>query len=204
MTDPAAWTLSAPEALAAVGISYLIGSIPFGLILARLAGAGDIRKIGSGNIGATNVLRTGRKGLAGLTLALDAGKGAVGVFAGGYFGAEGALIAAVATTAGHMFPVWLGFRGGKGVATGWGALTALAWPSGLIAVGIWLLVAATMRISSLSALVATVLAPFHVWYFVGPWTALAVAAVCALIWIRHRQNIARLLRGDEPKIGGGT
>jgi glycerol-3-phosphate acyltransferase PlsY len=101
-----------------------------------------------------------------------------------------------------MFPVWLKFKGGKGVATGFGALTALAWPSGLIAVAVWLAVALTFRISSFSALVTTLLAPLHVWYFAGPWTALAVAIVCALIWLRHRQNIARLLKGEEPRIGG--
>ena len=107
-----------------------------------------------------------------------------------------------APVVGHMFPVWLGFRGGKGVATGFGALTALAWPSGLIAVAVWLAVALIFRISSLAALVTTLLVPFHVWYFTDLWTAVAVAIVCALIWARHHQNIARLLRGEEPRIGG--
>ncbi len=200
MPDPASWSIGLGGAAGVVALCYLIGSIPFGLLLTRLAGLGDIRKIGSGNIGATNVLRTGKKGLAAATLALDAGKGAAGALAGGLFAPEGALIGAVAAVAGHMFPIWLGFRGGKGVATGFGALAALAWPSALIAVAFWLAVALTFRISSLSALVTTLLAPLHVWYFADFWTALAVAIVCALIWIRHRQNIARLLKGQEPRI----
>ncbi len=201
MPDPASWTIGVWGAAAVAALCYLIGSIPFGLLLTRLAGLGDIRKIGSGNIGATNVLRTGNKRLAAATLALDAGKGAAGALVGGLFAPEGALIGAVAAVAGHMFPLWLGFRGGKGVATGFGALTALAWPSGLIAVAVWLAIALTFRISSLSALVTTLLAPLHVWYFTDMWTAVAVAMVCALIWIRHRQNIARLLKGEEPRIG---
>ncbi len=201
MPDPASWTIGMAGAAAIAALCYLIGSIPFGLLLTRLAGLGDIRKIGSGNIGATNVLRTGNKPLAAATLALDAGKGAAGALVGGLFAPEGALIGAVAAVAGHMFPLWLGFRGGKGVATGFGALAALAWPSGLIAVAVWLAVALIFRLSSLSALVTTVLAPFHVWYFADLRTALAVAVVCALIWIRHHQNIARLLKGEEPRIG---
>lgn len=193
-----------PAIAAAVALCYLIGSIPFGLLLTRLAGLGDIRKIGSGNIGATNVLRTGNKGLAAATLALDAGKGAAGALAGGLFAPEGALIGAVAAVFGHMFPIWLGFRGGKGVATGFGALAALAWPSALVAVAVWLAVALTLRTSSLAALMTTLFAPLHVWYFAGPWTALSVGIVCVLIWIRHRQNIGRLLKGEEPKIGRKT
>lgn len=203
MGDPSVWTLTAPAALGAVAIAYLIGSIPFGLILTRAFGLGDIRDIGSGNIGATNVLRTGSKRLAAATLVLDAGKGAAGVLIGGLFGAEAALLGAVAVVSGHMFPVWLGFRGGKGVATGWGTLVALAWPSGLIAIAVWLAAVAGFRISSLGALVTTLVAPLHVWYFAGPWTALAAAVVSALIWIRHHRNIARLIRGEEPGIGGG-
>ncbi len=202
MNDSAAWTLSLPDAAIAIAVAYLIGSIPFGLVITRLAGLGDIRKIGSGNIGATNVLRTGNKGLAALTLLLDAAKGAAGpLIAGAWFGPAAALAGAVAAVLGHMFPVWLGFRGGKGVATGLGALAALAWPSALIAAGVWLLIALTARISSLSALVTTALAPLHAWYFAGPRTALTVAIVCALIWVRHHQNIARLLKGEEPRIG---
>lgn len=195
--------MGAGSAAAALAIAYLVGSIPFGLILTRMAGLGDIRGIGSGNIGATNVLRTGNKTLAAATLLLDAGKGAAGALIGGLFAPEGALIGAVAATFGHMFPVWLGFKGGKGVATSFGALAALAWPSAVIAAAVWLLSVLTLRISSASALVTTALAPFHAWYFAGPWTALAVGGVCALIWIRHHQNIARLLRGEEPKIGQG-
>lgn len=195
------WTLGPAAIAATVALCYLIGSIPFGLLLTRLAGLGDIRKVGSGNIGATNVLRTGHKGLAAATLALDATKGAAGALAGGLFAPEGALIGAIAAVAGHMFPVWLGFRGGKGVATGLGALAALAWPSAIAAFAVWLAVALIFRISSLAALVTTLLAPLHVWYFAGPWTALSVGIVCALIWLRHHQNIVRLLKGEESKIG---
>lgn len=198
------WTMG-PAAVAAMAtLGYLIGSIPFGLLLTRLAGLGDIRKVGSGNIGATNVLRTGHKGLAAATLALDAAKGAAGALVGGLFAPEGALIGAVAAVAGHMFPVWLGFRGGKGVATGLGALAALAWPSAIAALALWLAVALIFRISSLAALVTTLIAPFHVWYLAGPWTAAAVGIVCALVWMRHHQNIARLLKGEEPRIGRKT
>ena len=199
--EPASWTMSPGYAAAALGLAYLAGSIPFGLILTRLAGLGDIRNIGSGNIGATNVLRTGNKRLAAATLLLDAAKGAAGALIGGMFGPEGALLGAVAATFGHMFPVWLGFKGGKGVATGLGAMAVLAWPSALIAVAIWLLSALILRISSASALITTALAPFHAWYFAGPWTGIAVGCACILIWIRHHQNIARLLKGEEPKIG---
>jgi len=205
VAEPLAWTLTLPQVAVTVAVAYLIGSVPFGLILARIAGVGDIRRIGSGNIGATNVLRTGRKSLAAATLLLDTAKGAAGpLLAAAWFAEEAALIAAVAAVVGHMFPVWLNFRGGKGVATGLGALLALSWPSALIAGAVWLLVAVTIRISSLAALVTTALAPFHVWFFAGPWTALTVAVVCILIWTRHRENIARLLRGEESRIGGRT
>jgi glycerol-3-phosphate acyltransferase PlsY len=200
--EPAAWTMGAGATAAVLILAYLAGSIPFGLILTRMAGLGDIRGIGSGNIGATNVLRTGKKALAAATLLLDAAKGAAGVLIGAQFAPEGALIGAVAATAGHMFPVWLGFRGGKGVATGLGALAVLCWPAAVIAAAAWLLSALTIRISSASALIATAMAPFLAWFFAGPWTALAVAGVCVLIWIRHHQNIARLMKGEEPRIGG--
>lgn len=201
--EPTAWTMEAGPTVAVLAASYLIGSIPFGLILTRMFGLGDIRNIGSGNIGATNVLRTGSKRLAAATLLLDTGKGFAGAYIGSLFAPEGALIGAVAATFGHVFPVWLGFKGGKGVATGFGALAALAWPSALIAIGVWLLAAFILRISSAAALITTALAPFHAWYFVGPWTGLAVGGVCTLIWVRHHQNIARLLKGEEPKIGAG-
>ncbi len=189
-----------PGVMGATLIAYLIGSIPFGLILTRAFGLGDIRGIGSGNIGATNVLRTGSKRLAAATLLLDAGKGAAGVLIGGAFAPEAALFGAVAAVLGHMFPVWLKFKGGKGVATGWGVLTALAWPAGLISVAVWVATVAGFRISSLGALVTTLVAPLLVWYFAGPWAALAAAVISALIWIRHHQNIGRLLRGEEPRI----
>jgi glycerol-3-phosphate acyltransferase PlsY len=187
--------------VAVLAVTYLFGSIPFGLILTQMAGLGDIRAIGSGNIGATNVLRTGNKWLAAATLLLDASKGVAGALFGGMFAPEGALIGAVVAVFGHMFPVWLGFKGGKGVATGFGALAALALPSAMVATVVWLLAVLALRISSAAALITTALAPLHAWYFAGPWTALAVAVVCALIWFRHRQNIARLLRGEEPEIG---
>ncbi len=191
-----------PGVMGTTLICYLIGSTPFGLLLTRAFGLGDIRDIGSGNIGATNVLRTGSKRLAAATLLLDAGKGAVGVLIGGAFAPEGALLGAIAVVSGHMFPVWLKFKGGKGVATGWGALVALAWPVGLIGVAVWVATVAGFRISSLGALVTTLVAPPLVWYFAGPWTALAAAVISALIWIRHHQNIGRLMRGEEPGIGG--
>ncbi len=195
------WTIEPGSAAAAILVAYLIGSIPFGLILTRLAGVGDIRNIGSGNIGATNVLRTGRKGLAAATLALDAAKGAIAVLGGGWIlGADATLLTAVAVVVGHMFPVWLGFKGGKGVATGWGALTALAWPAGLVAVGIWILMAVLFRYSSLSALAASASAPLLIWMFAGPRAAVAALIVAVLVWIRHAPNIRRLLKGEESRI----
>jgi len=205
LVGPALGTL----ALVAVG-GYLLGSIPFGVILTRMATGEDVRSIGSGNIGATNVLRTGRKDLAFSTLILDAGKGAVALLVARYlFGSEVAgAIAGGAAFLGHLFPVWLGFRGGKGVATFFGLLLAAAWPLGLMAGATWLLVAALFRMSSLAALIAAVAAPV---YAVLPLEALglpapapvAVLAVftAALIWIRHHENIARLLKGTEPRIG---
>lgn len=197
-------------ALVAVG-GYLLGSIPFGVILTRLLTGEDVRSIGSGNIGATNVLRTGRKDLAFATLILDAGKGAAAyLIAQALFPGVPALaaIAGGAAFLGHLFPVWLGFRGGKGVATFFGLLLAAAWPLGLLAGATWLLVAALFRMSSLAALLAAAAAPA---YAVLPLAALGlpVAAPVAalalftavLIWIRHHENIARLLKGTEPRIG---
>lgn len=192
-------------ALAAAAIAgYLLGSIPFGLVLTRLAGLGDIRQIGSGNIGATNVLRTGRKGLALATLLLDGGKGAIAVgLAWLALGAGDApLVAGFAAVLGHNFPVWLGFKGGKGVATTFGTLIAAAWPVGVAACVTWLVVAFVFRISSLSALVALAAAPVFAWFLVGPQTALMALGLAVLGFIRHKANIQRLLKGEEPKIGG--
>jgi acyl phosphate:glycerol-3-phosphate acyltransferase len=189
---------------AAAIAGYLLGSVPFGLVLARAAGYGDIRKIGSGNIGATNVLRTGNKPLAAATLILDSGKGAIAALLALWAGGENAaLVAGGAAMLGHSFPVWLGFKGGKGVATALGVLLAVAWPVGLGACLTWLATAALFRISSLSALVAIGLSPLSAWYFAGPETAGLALFIAVLVFVRHEANIRRLLAGEEPKIGGG-
>ena len=181
---------------------YLLGSIPFGMVIARALGLGDLRKIGSGNIGATNVLRTGNKPAALATLLLDSGKGAIAVLIARHFGGDtAAMLAGGAAFLGHCFPVWLGFKGGKGVATFLGTLIALHWPLGLIACGVWLLTAVVSRISSLSALLAAALSPVFAWGL-GRTDLMAVSLFMAvLIFIRHRPNIARLLAGTEPRIG---
>lgn len=184
-------------------LGYLLGAIPFGLLLTRAAGLGDVRNIGSGNIGATNVLRTGNKTLALATLVLDGAKGAVAVLIAKYTaGFDSALIAGFAALLGHIFPVWLKFKGGKGVATSLAVLLALAPQIGLLACALWLLVAASTCYSSLSALVAVAAAPFIAWGF---GFAPPVSAVCAfmasLVWFKHRENIKRLINGTEPKIG---
>jgi len=196
-------------AAAAVG-GYLLGSIPFGVIVMKAAGAGDPRAIGSGNIGATNVLRSGRRGLAALTLLGDGGKGAVAVLIawlatrGASDETQGVLtcLAGGAAFFGHIFPVWLGFKGGKGVATFFGTLLAAAWPVGMIAGATWLLVAALLRMSSLAALTAAVVAPVAAVLLHRPEVAALAVVMAVLIYIRHRENIARLLKGEEPKIGG--
>ncbi|HEV7156882.1 MAG TPA: glycerol-3-phosphate 1-O-acyltransferase PlsY [Caulobacteraceae bacterium] len=186
---------------------YLVGSIPFGVIITRLGGAGDIRQIGSGNIGATNVLRTGRWDLALITLLTDAGKGAVAVVLAAHFVSPTAgAIAGGAAFIGHLFPVWLGFRGGKGLATAAGVLLATAWPVCLAAGAAWLIVAAMFRFSSLAALVAAALAPvvvaaFYGWRDPRFWLTLVMAV---LIFVRHRGNIERLASGTEPRIGGAS
>ena len=183
-------------------IGYLIGSIPFGIVITRALGLGDLRSIGSGNIGATNVLRTGHKGAALATLLLDSGKGAVAVLLARHFGGETAGIAAgAAAFLGHCFPVWLGLRGGKGVATFLGTLIAMYWPVGLIACAIWLVVALISRISSLSALVAAASAPVVALLLGQGLVALAALFMATLIFQRHHANIARLISGTEPKIG---
>ena len=188
-------------ALVAV-LAYLLGSVPFGVVITKLMGLGDLRQIGSGNIGATNVLRTGNKGAAAATLLLDSGKGAVAVLlARAFTGEDGAQLAALMSFLGHLFPVWLGFRGGKGVATFLGTLLALAWPAGLLACATWLAVAAISRISSLSALVATLASPIWLWVVGMPEASALAVVLAALVWLRHRENIARLSAGTEPRIG---
>lgn len=181
---------------------YFLGSVPFGMVVARAMGLGNLREIGSGNIGATNVLRTGNKQAAALTLAFDAGKGAVAVLlARGLAGEDAAQIAGLMAFLGHCFPVWLSFKGGKGVATFLGVLVALAWPVGLACCLTWLAAAAVMRISSLSALVAA--ASSAVWMgLLGYPSAIVLAlALTAIVFWRHKENIARLRTGTEPKIG---
>lgn len=189
---------------AAAGLGYLLGSVPFGVLLTRALGLGDLRSIGSGNIGATNVLRTGNKGAALATLLLDGGKGAAAVLLARWLGGESAaLVAGGAAFLGHLYPVWLGFRGGKGVATFLGTVIALAWPLGLGLCAIWLLTAVLSRISSLSALVAAASAPVLALAMGQPGLAAVTLFMAALIFLRHHENIARLRAGTEPRIGGG-
>lgn len=190
-------------ALALIG-GYLLGSIPFGLLLTRAAGLGDIRNVGSGNIGATNVLRTGRKDIAIATLLLDAGKAALAlILARHFFGSEIGLVAGAAALLGHCFPVWLKFNGGKGVATFFGTLLVGIWPVGVLAGLLWLGTAFTFRFSSLGALVAAAAAPLIALVFhVGPLGIASTAAMSVMIWFRHRENLSRLIKGEEPKIGG--
>ena len=188
--------------LAGLALGYVLGSIPFGLILTRVAGLGDIRAIGSGNIGATNVLRTGRKGLAAATVLLDALKGTAAVLlAARLLGPEPALAAALGAFLGHTFPVWLGFRGGKGVATYIGVLIALDWRAALVFALVWLGMAAGSRYSSLSALVASAATPLALWWFGRGDAALLIALLTVILWLKHRPNIARLLAGTEGRIG---
>ncbi|HTW26341.1 MAG TPA: glycerol-3-phosphate 1-O-acyltransferase PlsY [Acetobacteraceae bacterium] len=197
--------MNAGIAIAAAALGYLLGSIPFGLLLTRAAGLGDIRAIGSGNIGATNVLRTGHKGLAAATLLLDAAKGVAAVLLVHWLlGAPAAPVAAVAAIIGHCFPVWLHFRGGKGVATGFGIILALSWPVGAIAAAVWAAVAAASRISSAGALAACVAAPLLALAFAGIPTVLAIIVAALIVIARHRANIRRLLAGTEPRIGART
>ena len=183
-------------------IGYLLGSIPFGIVITRALGLGDLRQIGSGNIGATNVLRTGNKPAALATLLLDSGKGAIAVLlARALAGEDAAMIAGAAAFLGHLYPVWLGFKGGKGVATFLGTILALDWRLGLAACAIWLVTALLTRISSLSALVAAALSPVVALWLDGPRMALVAAFMAVLIFIRHRTNIARITAGTEPRIG---
>jgi glycerol-3-phosphate acyltransferase PlsY len=180
---------------------YLIGSIPFGLLLTKAAGLGDIRKVGSGNIGATNVLRTGRKGLAAATLILDGLKGAVAVLLARYFLGDQDLVVGTAAVLGHLFPVWLGFRGGKGVATGLGVLLAAAWPVGLACCALWLVAAKLLKMSSAAALTAFAAAPLFALVLSSADHALMALLIAVLVFWRHEANIRRLLAGTEPRIG---
>ncbi|KKB13669.1 glycerol-3-phosphate acyltransferase [Devosia geojensis] len=190
--------------LYAAALGYLLGSIPFGLILTRMAGLGDVRNIGSGSIGATNVLRTGNRGLAAGTLILDAGKAAIAVLIARYYWGEvPAMIAGGFAFLGHCFPVWLSFKGGKGVATFIGILLALYWPVGLIFCAVWLLIALTQKMSSLASLTASVTAPLFAYSFSGTPLALTSALIALVLIFQHRSNIGRLIAGTEPKIGQG-
>ena len=195
-TEP--WTLAY---LWPAVVGFLLGSIPFGLLLTRAAGLGDIRKVGSGNIGATNVLRTGNKKLAAATLLLDALKGLAPVLVFNLlWGPVPATAAAAGAVLGHMFPPWLGFKGGKGVATTLGVLIGLSWQLGAITCALWLVLAALFRYSSLAALLSILIGAVAAWYFV-PVAAPVVCLLAALVWVRHHENIRRLLNGTEPKIG---
>lgn len=189
------------EMIAIALIGYILGSIPFGLLLTRLAGLGDIRQIGSGNIGATNVLRTGHKSLAFFTLILDGGKGAAAFFIGYCWSFELALIAGFFAFLGHLFPIWLKFHGGKGVATFLGIMLAINWKLGLIALAVWIFVAFIFRFSSLASLLTAFACPFLCWILVNREAALWVAGMTVLVFIRHYPNIQRLLAGTESKIG---
>ena len=205
MLHPINWSLALPYYAAAVAFGYLVGSIPFGLLLTRLAGTQDIRAIGSGNIGATNVLRTGRKGLAAATLTCDLLKGTVAVLVTyRFFGQDLAILAGIGAFLGHVFPVWLKFKGGKGVATYLGVLLALAWPAALAFGAIWLLIAAVTRYSSLAALIASAATPVILWLNTDLQEAQVFLLLTVLIFITHRANIVRLIKGAEGKIGEGA
>jgi glycerol-3-phosphate acyltransferase PlsY len=212
MPEPISWSLVWPYYLAAFVLAYLLGSVPFGLVLTRLAGFGDIRRIGSGNIGATNVLRTGSKGLAAATLLLDGGKGAVAVLIAGRWGPDMALMAGYGALLGHLFPVWLKFRGGKGMATALGVLLAIAFPVGAAACLTWLLVAVVTRYSSLATLLSIAATPLYALYLPLLWRsgaeslgdrqiAVFAAILAVLVWSKHHTNIRRLLSGTETRIG---
>lgn len=204
MPQPMDWGLSAPYLLAALLGGYLLGAIPFGLILTRLAGLGDIRTIGSGNIGATNVLRTGNRYLAALTLLLDGGKGAAAVLIAKNFGADVTVCAAAGAFFGHLFPVWLRFRGGKGVATFLGVALALNPLAGALACATWAAVAALFRISSAAALTAAATSPLYFW-MLGQDQLMQLSLLLAVaIWLKHYDNIRRLMAGEEPRIGASS
>ena len=202
MLHPINWSLALPYYAAAFCFGYLLGSIPFGLLITRLAGTQDLRSIGSGNIGATNVLRTGHKGLAALTLVCDALKGTAAVLIAYHFaGQDHAVLAALGAFLGHLFPVWLRFNGGKGVATYLGLLIAFAWLAALAFGVAWLLVAALTRYSSLAGLLASVASVLFLWWDGYLQEAQLFAVLTVLIWAKHHHNIARLMAGTESRIG---
>jgi glycerol-3-phosphate acyltransferase PlsY len=202
MLHPINWSLALPYYAAAFCFGYLLGSIPFGLVLTRLAGTQDLRTVGSGNIGATNVLRTGRKGLAALTLLCDALKGTVAVLVAYHFGGQDlAVLAALGAFLGHLFPVWLKFDGGKGVATFIGLLIAFDWWAALAFGVAWLIVAALTRYSSLAGLIASVASVLFLWWDGYLQEAQLFALLTVLIWLKHHHNIRRLVAGTESKIG---
>ncbi|MEJ8476471.1 glycerol-3-phosphate 1-O-acyltransferase PlsY [Roseibium algae] len=202
MPDPISWGIAWPYYLSVIAFGYVLGSIPFGFLITRFAGLGDIRDIGSGNIGSTNVLRTGRKSLAAATLLGDALKGTVAVLVTNhYFGFEMALLAGLGAFLGHLFPVWLKFNGGKGVATYIGILLGLYWPAGLAFLAIWLVMAIVLRYSSLSALTASLTCPILLYVLGHTQMAEMFTLLSLLLWLKHHENIGRLLRGQETKIG---
>ena len=202
MPDPISWEFAWPYLLAALVGGYLLGSIPFGLLLTRMAGLGDVRSIGSGNIGATNVLRTGNRPLAAATLIGDAGKGAVAVLIAKMYGPDMALVAAFGAVVGHLFPVWLGFKGGKGVATTLGVFLALSPALGSLCCLAWLVVAFLFRYSSLAGIMSVAAAPVISWLLLADLQMVQMTgALAVLVWIRHHENIRRLLTGQESKIG---
>ncbi len=191
--------------LVALVVGYLLGSIPFGLVLTRLGGAGDIRSIGSGNIGATNVLRTGRKGLAAATLAFDLLKGFLPVLvAHRWHGLDAALAAGLGAVVGHCFPVWLGFRGGKGVATASGVILALSWVILVVCLALFVVVFAATRIVSTASLTAAVAAPLLAWWLGEPRMALVLLTIGIIVWVKHGENIGRLMRGEENRFSIGS
>jgi glycerol-3-phosphate acyltransferase PlsY len=203
MPEPIAWTAAAPFYLGALVIGYFLGAIPFGVILTRLAGLGDIRMIGSGNIGATNVLRTGHKGLAALTLIGDALKGTAAVLIVHGFGKDVAIVAGLAAFLGHLFPVWLGFRGGKGVATYLGVLAGLYWPAAIVFALVWAAAAFLSRFSSLGALTASLVTAPVLFVFGEREIGALFLLLTMILWARHAQNIRRLAAGTEGRIGRG-
>jgi glycerol-3-phosphate acyltransferase PlsY len=202
MLHPISWSLALPYYAAALAAGYLLGSIPFGLILTKLAGTTDIRGIGSGNIGATNVLRTGRKGLAAATLVCDLLKGTAAVLIMDWlWGRDHAIIAGLGAFLGHIFPIWLKFKGGKGVATYLGVLIGLAWPAALIFAGIWVVIAAVTRYASLASLLASAASPIALWLDDDRLEAQLFLMLTVLVFLMHRVNIARLRKGTESRIG---